>query len=185
MTLDWNGLRKKLHSYRIKKIKEHYYRIITRNTEDPNELLIQPNTQTLSVDRQSQLTTTATASGSLPTPSPTPAAMSRKPSTMPLLENTGKRRSFTYITVSGNVVKELLKLHGIEFNGRKLVIDNAKTPPKKTTGKNMQALPQTKLPAIDFEMETFEPVPLIQRIIGSYRNTVLPKSVPLHFFQTA
>ena len=43
-----------------------------------------------------------------------------------------KRRGFAYIA---NVVKELLKLHVIESDGRKLVIERAKTPPKKTTGK--------------------------------------------------
>ena len=31
-------------------------------------------------------------------------------------------------------VKELLKLHGVEFNWRKLVIEKTKTPSKKTTG---------------------------------------------------
>ena len=33
------------------------------------------------------------------------------------------------------VVKELLQLHGIESNGRTLVIEKAKTPPKKNIGK--------------------------------------------------
>ena len=56
---------------------------------------------------------------------------------IPLLGNTGKQRSFTYITVPEHVFKELLKLHG--FNGRKLVIKKAKTPSKKTTGNNKQA----------------------------------------------
>ena len=58
---------------------------------------------------------------------------------MPLLGNTRKRRGFAYITVPEHVFKELLKLHGIEFNGRKLVIKKAKTPSKKTTGNNKQA----------------------------------------------
>ena len=42
----------------------------------------------------------------------------------PLLgnRNTGKRRGFAYMTVPEHVFKELLKLHGVEFNGRKLVI---------------------------------------------------------------
>ena len=31
-----------------------------------------------------------------------------------------------------HVVKELLKLRGIEFNGRQLVTEKAKKPPKKT-----------------------------------------------------
>ena len=92
-----------------------------------------------------------------------------------LFGNKGKRRGFAYITVPEHVVKELLKLHGIEFNGRNLVTKKAKTPPSKTTGKNKQAFLQTQLRAIDFEMETFEPAPPNQRITGSYRNAALPK----------
>ena len=42
---------------------------------------------------------------------------------MLLFGNTGKRSGFAYITVPEHVVKELLKLHGIEFNGRKLVTE--------------------------------------------------------------
>ena len=71
-----------------------------------------------------------------------------------LLGNTGKQRGFAYITVPEHAVKELLKLYGIEFNGRKLVIKKAKTPPKKPTGKNKQACPKSQPPAIDLEMET-------------------------------
>ena len=76
---------------------------------------------------------------------------------MSRLENTGKRRGFAYITVPEHAHKEIVKLHSIEFNGRKLIIEKAKTPPKKTTGKNKQAFPQTQSPAMDFEMETLEP----------------------------
>ena len=54
-----------------------------------------------------------------------------------------KATRFAYITVPEHVVKELLKLYGIEFNGRKLVIKKAKTPPKKPTGKNKQACPKS------------------------------------------
>ena len=54
---------------------------------------------------------------------------------MPLFESTGKQTGFTYITVPEHVVKELVILHDIEFNGRKLVTEKAKTPPKTTTGK--------------------------------------------------
>ena len=45
---------------------------------------------------------------------------------MPLLGNTGKRRGFAYITVPEHVVKVLLKLNCIEFNGRKLVLKKQK-----------------------------------------------------------
>ena len=49
---------------------------------------------------------------------------------MPLLGNTRKRRGFADITVPEHLVKELLKLNGIELNGRNLVVEKAKTPPK-------------------------------------------------------
>ena len=55
---------------------------------------------------------------------------------MPLFQSTGKQRGFTYITEPEHAVKELVKLNGIEFNGRKLVIEKEKTPPKKTTGEH-------------------------------------------------
>ena len=42
-----------------------------------------------------------------------------------------------------------------------LVAEKAKTPPKKTVAKNKQAFLQSQSLAIDFEMETFEPVPPI------------------------
>ena len=97
---------------------------------------------------------------------------------IPLLGNTRKRRGFAYITLH----KELLKLRGIEFNGRKLVIEKVKTLPKKTTGKNKQAFLQTQSPAIDFKMETFEQVPPIQRVTGSYRNAVISKKGAIALF---
>ena len=99
-----------------------------------------------------------------------------------MLGNTGKRRDLAYITVPEHVVKEFLTLHGIEFNRRKLVIEKAKTPPTKTTGKHKQAFLQTQSSAIDFEMETVEPIPPIQRITSSYRNAVLPKKDAVSLF---
>ena len=104
---------------------------------------------------------------------------------MPQLGSAGKRRGFAYITVPERVVKELLKLHGIEFNGRTLVIEKAKTPPKKTIGKDKQAFLQLQLLATDFEMENFKSVSPIQRTTGSYRNAVLPKKGAIVLFQTA
>ena len=51
-------------------------------------------------------------------------------------------------SIKEHVVKELLKLHCIEFNGRKLVTGKAKTLPIKTTRKNKQAVLQTQSLAI-------------------------------------
>ena len=98
---------------------------------------------------------------------------------MPLLGSTGKRRRFAYITVPEHVVKEFLKLYSVEFNGRKLVIERAKTPPKKTTGKNTQALLQMQSPAVDFEMEIFEQSPQIQQIPV---HAMLPKKGVIALF---
>ena len=81
-----------------------------------------------------------------------------------------------------HVFKELLKLHGIEFNGRKSVIEKAKTPSKKTAGKSKQASLKSQSPVTDFEIETSKPGPPIQRITGSYRNAVLPKKSAIGFF---
>ena len=57
------------------------------------------------------------------------------------------------MTMPEHVVKKLLKLHGIEFHGRKLVIEKAKTQPKKTTGKRKQAFLQMQSTLIGFEIE--------------------------------
>ena len=43
-----------------------------------------------------------------------------------------KTKSFCYITVPEHVFEKLFKLHGIAFNGRKLVIEKTKTPLEKT-----------------------------------------------------
>ena len=49
---------------------------------------------------------------------------------IPLSENTGKKRGFAYVKEPRHVSDELLRLHGIGFKGKMLVIEKAKTPPK-------------------------------------------------------
>ena len=49
---------------------------------------------------------------------------------IPFSENTRKKRSFEYVKMPRHVSDELLKLHGIGFKGKTLVIEKAKTPPK-------------------------------------------------------
>ena len=49
---------------------------------------------------------------------------------IPLSENTGKKRGFAYVKVPRHASDELLKLHGLGFKGKMLVIEKAKTPPK-------------------------------------------------------
>ena len=48
-----------------------------------------------------------------------------------------------------------------------------------------QAFLQRQSPAIIFEIETSEPVPLIQQITGSYRNSVLPKKSAVALFSNS
>ena len=74
------------------------------------------------------------------------------------------------------------KLHGIVFNGRKLVIEKTKTPLKKTTGKNKQAFLQSQSPATDFEMETFESFPPIQKIGARRAFSFLRGTKNIFFF---
>lgn len=45
-------------------------------------------------------------------------------------EKTGKSKNFAFITVPEHVHNELMKLNGIEFYGRQLVIEEAKTKPE-------------------------------------------------------
>jgi len=47
-------------------------------------------------------------------------------------EKTGKSKNFAFITVPEHVNDELMKLNGIEFYGRQLVIEEAKTKPEET-----------------------------------------------------
>ena len=47
-----------------------------------------------------------------------------------LSENTGKKRGFGYVKVPKHMSDEFLKLHEIEFEGKMLVVEKAKTSPK-------------------------------------------------------
>ena len=44
-----------------------------------------------------------------------------------ILKSTGKHRGFTFITTPDHVYDELLKLNSVEFKGRPIVIQTAKT----------------------------------------------------------
>ena len=64
---------------------------------------------------------------------------------IPLSENTGKKRGFAYVKVPRHVSDELLKLHGIGFKEKILVIEKAKTLPeaKSINEVNQNICPQT------------------------------------------
>ena len=64
---------------------------------------------------------------------------------IPLSENTAKKRGFAYVKVPRHVSDALLKLHGIRFKGKVLVIEKTKTLPKakNISGVNQNICPQT------------------------------------------
>ena len=75
---------------------------------------------------------------------------------------------------------KLLKLHGIEFKGKMLVIEKAKPLPKAKSinGVNQNICPQT-------QPSQKEASRSLQRVKNSYRNAVIPKKkAMLHCFQT-
>ena len=79
---------------------------------------------------------------------------------------------------------ELLKLHGIGFKGKTLVIEKAKTPPKAKSinGGNQSICPQTQPPQLDFDPENTVASRPLQWIKNSYRNAVIPKKSDIALF---
>ena len=83
-----------------------------------------------------------------------------------------------------HVSDELLKLHGLGFKGKMLVIEKAKTPPKakNINGVNQNICPQTQTSQLDSDSgNTLASRPL-QRIKNSYRNTVIHKKGDIALF---
>ena len=82
---------------------------------------------------------------------------------------------------------ELLKLHGLGFKRKMLVIEKAKTPPKtkNINGVNQNICPQTQTSKLDPDLENTLASRPLQRIKNSYRNTVIhKKKAILLYFQT-
>ena len=72
---------------------------------------------------------------------------------------------------------ELLKLHGIEFKRKMLVIEKAKTLPKAKSinGVNQNICPQTQPSQKEFDPENTVVSRSLQRVKNYYRNAVIPK----------
>ena len=49
---------------------------------------------------------------------------------MSKLQQNGRHDSDAFILARSHVCNELVKLHGLEFQGRKIIIEEAKTPPR-------------------------------------------------------
>ena len=82
--------------------------------------------------------------------------------------------------------EELLKLHGIGFKGKMLVIEKAKTPPKvkNINGVNQNICPQTQPSQLDSDPENtvVSASRPFQRIKNSYRNDVIHKKGDIALF---
>ena len=72
---------------------------------------------------------------------------------------------------------ELLKLHGLGFKGKMLVIEKAKTPPKAKSinGVNQNICPQTQTSQLGSDPENTLASRPLQRIQYSYQNTFIHK----------
>ena len=83
-----------------------------------------------------------------------------------------------------NVSDELLKLHGTEFNGKMLVIEKSKNPPKAKSinGVNQNICPQTQPPQLDFDLVNTVASRPLQRIKNFYRNAVISKNGDIALF---
>ena len=73
---------------------------------------------------------------------------------------------FAYVKVPRHVNDELLKLHGIGFKGKMLVIEKVKTPPKakNINGMNQNICPQTQPSQLDSDPENYVASRPFQRI---------------------
>ena len=102
----------------------------------------------------------------------------------------------TFILAPCHVCNELVKLHGLEFQGRKIIIEEAKTPPRTLLNElstsavandqqNMHKMSPTindvrsRLPTAPTEEQS-----PIQNINSTYSNAVIPKKKNIALFRT-
>ena len=76
---------------------------------------------------------------------------------MSKLQQNGRHNGHAFILVPCHVCDELVKLHGLEFQGRKIIIKEAKTPPRtlvnelsSSTVANDQQSMHKMLPTINY-----------------------------------
>ena len=103
---------------------------------------------------------------------------------IPLSENTAKKRGFAYVKVPRNVSDELLKFHGLGFKGKILVMEKAKTPPeaKSINGVNQNICPQTQTSQLESDPENNSAFRPLQRIKYSHKNTIIHKKGGIALF---
>ena len=79
---------------------------------------------------------------------------------------------------------ELLKLHGLGFKGKMLIIEKEKAPAnaKNINRVNQNICPQTQTSQLDSDPENTLASRPLQRIKNSYRNTVIHKKDDIALF---
>ena len=113
---------------------------------------------------------------------------------MSKLQQKGRHNGHAFILAPCHVCNKLVKLRGLEFHGRKIIIEETKTPPRTLLNylstsavandqQNMHKMPPTnndvrsKLPTAPTEKQS-----PIQNINSTYCNTVIPKKKNWTFF---
>ena len=112
------------------------------------------------------------------------------------LQQNGRHNGHAFILAPCDVCNELLKLHGLEFHGLKIIIEEAKTPPRTLLNElstsavandqqNMDKTPpnvkdvKSKLPTAPTEDQS--PIQIINSI---FSMQLYQRRKTLHFFRT-
>ena len=113
---------------------------------------------------------------------------------MSKLQENVKHNGYAFILAPCHVCNELVKLHGLEFQGRKIIIEEAKTPPRTLLNElstsavandqqNMHKMPPT-INDVKSRLTTAptEEQSPIQNINSTYSNAVIPKKKNIAHF---
>ena len=113
---------------------------------------------------------------------------------MSKLRQNERHNSHTFVLAPCHVCDELVKLHGFEFHGRKVIIEEAKTPPRTLLYKlstsavaNYQQNMHKMSPTINDVMSRLPAAPIeeqspIQKINSAYSKAVIPKKKNIALF---
>ena len=113
---------------------------------------------------------------------------------MSKIQQNRRHNGHAFILAYCHVCNELVKLHGLEFHGHKIIIEEAKTPPRTLLNEfstsavandqqNMHKMPplinavRSRLPAAPREDQS-----PIQNINSTYSNAVIPKKKTIAIF---
>ena len=113
---------------------------------------------------------------------------------MPKLQQNGRHKDHGFILAPCHFCNELVKLHGLEFHGHKIIIEEAKTRPRTLLNElstsavaneqqNMHKMPPT-INDVRSRLITAptEEQSLIQNFNSTYSNAVIPKKKNIALF---